>query len=285
MVDNNKEYVLKTYSLLLCSKMIPMSQTRIITLLTDFGLSDVYVGVMKGVIAQVNPTLTVVDLTHEIPPQNIAAGSFCLMSAYPYFPAETVHIAVVDPGVGSHRRAVAIALAQGFLVGPDNGLFSGIINQFPVLKAVELTNAEYWLTSTPSTTFHGRDIFAPVGANLANGVPLEKLGIAINPETLVQLPILKCEEQNSVIVGSIQYIDRFGNLITNIPGNLVESNNWSVKISTFTITGNQTYSDSTLGSLLALVGSHGWVEVAVNNGNAHSQLQINWGGKVEVILH
>jgi S-adenosylmethionine hydrolase len=120
-------------------------------------LSDVYVGVMKGVIAQVNPTLNVVDLTHDIPPQNIEAARFCLMSAYPYFPPGTVHIAVVDPGVGSNRRAIAIQLGDSFLVGPDNGIFSGIIISSDV-TAVELTNPSYWRTREPSTTFHGRDI-------------------------------------------------------------------------------------------------------------------------------
>jgi len=141
-----------------------MAEHRLITLLSDFGLKDVYVGVMKGVIAQINPGLTVVDLTHQIPPQNIAAARFNLMNAYLYFPVGTVHVAVVDPGVGSHRRGIALQIDAGFLVGPDNGLFSGVVHQTGVIAAVELTNAQYWWTPTPSTTFHGRDIFAAVGA-------------------------------------------------------------------------------------------------------------------------
>lgn len=269
---------------LLRSQIIPMSDNRIVTLLTDFGLSDVYVGVMKGVIAQINPTLTVIDLTHEIPPQNIAAARFCLMSAYSYFPAKTVHIAVVDPGVGSSRRAVAIEFASGFLVGPDNGLFSGVLSQNPAISAVEITNCEYWRTPTPSTTFHGRDIFAPAGAYLASRVPLAELGTKINPATLAQLPRFDCTQTNGIVVGSIQYIDRFGNLITNIPANLVESKNWSVEIAGLAIEGKATYSDLPVGSLIALVGSHGWVEIAVTNGNAQAKLQLDLGSSVKVLL-
>ncbi|HBE19368.1 MAG TPA: hypothetical protein DEG17_16930 [Cyanobacteria bacterium UBA11149] len=162
---------------------------QIVTLLSDFGLRDVYVGVMKGVIAQINPLLTVVDITHEIPPQDIVAGRFNLMNAYSYFPKGTVHVAVVDPGVGSDRRAIAVQLESGFLVEPDNGLLSGVLSQNPPVKVVELTNPEYWLAATPSQTFHGRDIFAPVGAHLASGVPIEKLGKIIDVGTLVQLQI------------------------------------------------------------------------------------------------
>lgn len=262
-----------------------MPNSSIITLLSDFGLSDVYVGVMKGVIAQINPTLTVIDLTHEVPPQNIAAARFCLMSAYPYFRDGTVYVAVVDPGVGSNRRAVAIKFDGGFLVGPDNGLFSGVLSQSPPVAAVELTNSEYWRTLTPSTTFHGRDIFAAVGAHLASGVPLEKLGRAIKPETLVQLPIFECTQTDADVVGCIQYVDRFGNLITNVPANLVEEKTWSVEAAGLTILGNKTYSDSPLGSLVALVGSHGWVEIAVNNGNAQSQLQMDLGDSVQILRY
>jgi len=262
-----------------------MNQPRIVTLLTDFGLSDVYVGVMKGVIAQINPTLKVIDLTHEIPPQNLVAARFCLMNAVPYFPKETVHIAVVDPGVGSNRRAVAIEFVNGFLVGPDNGLFSGILSQNSAISVVELTNYQYWRTSLPSTTFHGRDIFAAVGAHLATGVPLEELGIVINPESLVKLPIAECREKEGIVEGCIQYIDRFGNLITNIPGNLVIAKNWTVEIAGVNIPGKITYSDSPIGSLIALVGSHGWVEIAANNGNAQSQLQLNYGDGVKVLLN
>lgn len=266
------------------SESFKMSENRIITLLTDFGLSDVYVGVMKGVIAQINPALTVVDLTHQIPPQNIAAARFNLMNAYPYFPGGTVHIAVVDPGVGSHRRAIALQLDVGFLVGPDNGLFSGVLNQNRVIKAVELTNPNYWRTPTPSTTFHGRDIFVTAGAHLASGVPLEQLGEVIDPKTLVQLTIPERALTVDGVAGCIQYIDHFGNLITNIPAIDVQGKTWSVAVGDQVILSSQTYSDLPLGEVVALIGSHGWVEIAVNGGSARSQLQLDWGDTVQVVL-
>ncbi|GAC1463309.1 MAG: SAM-dependent chlorinase/fluorinase [Chamaesiphon sp.] len=261
------------------------SQKKILTLLSDFGLSDVYVGVMKGAIAQINPTLTVVDLTHQIPPQNIAAGRFCLMNAYPYFPIGTVHVAVVDPGVGSTRRLVAVEFEAGFLVGPDNGLFSGVLSQKQALTAIELTNSQYWGTDKPSTTFHGRDIFAPVGAHLASGVPIEQLGREIDPATLVHLPIPECTQTEFGVTGCIQYVDRFGNLITNIPGNIVQEKTWFANIAGLSLPGDKTYNDKPVGSPIALVGSHGWVEIAINGGNAQYQLQLGWGAKLQVVLN
>ena len=147
--------------------LIPMmqpSKTKAIAVLTDFGLEDGYVGIMKGVMTTINPNIPIIDLTHQIPPQQIWAARFCLMNAYPYFPKDTVFLAVVDPGVGSQRRSVAIKCSQGYLVGPDNGLFSGILAQDLAVKAVSLTNTDYWRVPNVSLTFHGRDIFAPVAA-------------------------------------------------------------------------------------------------------------------------
>ncbi|WP_293142715.1 MULTISPECIES: SAM-dependent chlorinase/fluorinase [unclassified Microcoleus] len=272
-----------------------MSKNRIITLLTDFGLSDVYVGVMKGTIAQINPQLKVIDITHQIPSQNIAAARFCLMTAFAYFPAETVHVAVVDPGVGSKRRAIAIQCANCFLVGPDNGLFSGVLSRESALAkpskriaSVELTNPQYWRTPEPSSTFHGRDIFAAAGAHLANGVPLEELGRAVHPASLVQLEIPNFAVTATGAVGCVQYVDRFGNLITNIPNNSIIGNNWSAIISnssdTIHIASGKTYSDSKPGDLIAIIGSDGWLEIAVNGGSAQSVLQLQVGDKIEIIL-
>ncbi|MBD2356124.1 SAM-dependent chlorinase/fluorinase [Tolypothrix sp. FACHB-123] len=260
-----------------------LPQPGIVTLLSDFGDRDIYVGVMKGAIAQINPNLKVIDLTHQIPPQNIVAARFCLMNAYPYFPTGTVHIAVVDPGVGSSRRAIALQFAGGFLVGPDNGLFSGILSQNIAIAAVELTNCNYWRTPQPSNTFHGRDIFAPVGANLASGVPIQELGTAIDPATLVQLNISECQQTPSGVLGCIQYIDHFGNLVSNIPGSYVQGKNWCVQVGGLTIPGAETYSHVKRGEAIALVESNGWVEIAINNGNAHLQLQLNLQDSLEII--
>ena len=271
-----------------------MSKNRIITLLTDFGLTDVYVGVMKGTIAQINPQLKVIDITHDIPAQNIGAGRFCLMNAYAYFPTETVHIAVVDPGVGSSRRAIAIQCANFYLVGPDNGLFSGVLSRESALAKpskriaiVELTNPQYWRTPQPSRTFHGRDIFAAVGAHLATGVRLEELGRAVRLASLVQLQIPNCAVTATGIEGCVQYCDRFGNLITNIPEHCIKSNNWSVKINhiseTITIPNGKTYSDSKPGDLVAIIGSDGWVEISVNGGSAQSVLKLEFGAIVQLL--
>jgi len=255
---------------------------RLLTLLTDFGLQDAYVGIMKGVIAEINPDVKVVDLTHQIAPQDIAAARFNLMNAVPFFPAGTVHVVVVDPGVGGNRRAIALQTARNVLVGPDNGIFSGVLAQEPILAAVELTNFFYWRTPDPSATFHGRDIFAAVGAHLTRGVPLEELGEAIAPETLVRLPIPPCQQNGNGIIGCIQYIDGFGNLITNIPAQFVMNPAWVLTIGPLTLPHSPTYSAVPLGDWVAIVGSHGWVEVAVNGGNAQQKLGTAVGDPVQL---
>lgn len=261
-----------------------MTTSGLLTLLTDFGLHDTYVGVMKGAIAQIAPTLTVIDLTHQIPPQNILAARFHLMTAYPYFPNGTVHVAVVDPGVGSIRRAIALQLTDGFLVGPDNGIFSGILAQHSVIAAVELTNPDYWRAANLSHTFHGRDIFAPVGAHLATGVSIQALGNSIDPTTLVSHSLPDWTQTDSGIQGYIQSIDHFGNLITTIPARFVQQKSWSVVIEHTVLPGKQTYAEVPSGTLLSLVGSHGWVEIAVNGGSAQARLSLSCGDPIEVIF-
>ncbi len=238
---------------------------------------------MKGVIAQIDPSLRVIDLTHEIPPQDVAAARFNLLNAYPYFPAGTVHVVVVDPGVGSARRAIAVQFLQGFLVGPDNGVFSGVLQQQGAIAAVELTNSAFWATSTPSATFHGRDIFASVGAHLARGLSLADLGQEIDPQTLVKLDIPSCIQTESVITGAIQYIDHFGNLISTIPGDLVQGTHWAVQVGQATVAAGRTYADQPMGALIALVGSHNWVEVAMNGGSAQQALQSQVGDPIQVL--
>jgi hypothetical protein len=261
-----------------------MTPNSLLTLLSDFGWNDIYVGVMKGVIAQINPALTVIDLTHDISPQNITAAQFNLLSAYPFFPIGTVHVAVVDPGVGSLRRAIAIELDDGFLVGPDNGLFTGLLSQKSVNQVVELSNPRYWRVPEPSATFHGRDIFAAAAAHLASGVPIAELGEAIDPQTLIQLMISACTKTAHGFAGRIQHIDRFGNVITNIPGRYVQGRNWSAIVGKRTLPGCRTYSDASPGEPLALIGSHGWVELAIRGGDAHFQLRLNWEDTVQVVV-
>jgi S-adenosyl-L-methionine hydrolase (adenosine-forming) len=244
----------------------------LITLITDFGLTDVYIGVIKGVIAQVNPELSVIDLTHTIPPQNIALASFQLGNAYPYFAANTVHIVVVDPGVGGQRRAIACQTDAGFFVGPDNGVFSSVLQQANTVTAVELNQPQFWRPSTPSATFHGRDIFAPVAAHLATGFPLVAMGTALDPQRLVRLNQLPLQQSDQWLMGTIQAIDYFGNLITNIPASALPPA-WIVKIEEHFIPGGLTYSSVPSGQAISFVGSHGWLEIAVNGGSAQTQFQ------------
>ena len=254
-----------------------MSTLLPIALLTDFGTEDVYVGVMKGVIAQINSALVCLDLTHHIPPQNVALASFQLMNAYPHFPQGTVFVAVVDPGVGSRRRAIALQTPRGYLVGPDNGVFSHILKDQGAIAAVELSNPDYWYMPHPSTTFHGRDIFAPVAAHLASGVSLTDLGSSLARTDLHQLALPDCQVTGPEITGVIQAIDHFGNLITNIPGAHVTQPTWLIQIGDRTIPSGTTYSAVASGKPLGLIGSHGWVEIAVNGGHAQQDLAIKLG--------
>ena len=257
----------------------------LISLLTDFGDRDAYVGIMKGAIATIAPRLKTIDLTHQIPPQNLLAARFALLNAYPYFPAQTVHVAVVDPGVGSNRRGIAIELKTGYLVCPDNGLCSGVLELDKAIAAVELTNPEYWRGKNPSYTFHGRDIFAPVGAHLATGVAIENLGEAIELESIVKSDLPSIEIDRHSITGCIQYIDRFGNLITNIHSSVLEGKSWQIIVKDRVIDSGQTYSDVDLQQAITLIGSHGWVEIAVNGGSAAAQLQLSYKDTVRVKLN
>jgi S-adenosylmethionine hydrolase len=254
----------------------------IITLLTDFGTTDAYGAMMKGAIAGLAPQARVIDLTHEIPPQNITAARFQLMMAYPYFPPGTIHVAVVDPGVGSQRRAIAVALEQGWVVAPDNGLISGLVEHHPIQQAVVLTNPAYWRSPQPSPTFQGRDIFAPVAAHLARGVPLTDLGDAIAPDSLVASPVPPWRDQGAWLEGTIQAIDHFGTGITTIPAHAIAHPPWHGRLGDRDLPSGRTYSDVPWGQALLLAGSHGFVEVAVNGGHAQTQLGFSWGSAVRL---
>src|SRR5215831_1134988 len=182
----------------------------IITLLSDFGLEDGYVAAMKGVIAGIAPDARLVDVTHLVPPQDVAFGRFRLLTVAPFFPPGTVHLAVVDPGVGTARRGVAVESKSGSLfVGPDNGLLTGALEADPPVAAVELKNPSYWRTPDPSPTFHGRDIFSPVAAHLARGAALGSLGPAIAADELMTLQLSSCEIVRDGVQGAVQAMDRF----------------------------------------------------------------------------
>ncbi|HZJ53150.1 MAG TPA: SAM-dependent chlorinase/fluorinase [Myxococcaceae bacterium] len=257
---------------------------RVITLLTDFGLEDGYVAAMKGVIAGIAPEARVVDVTHLVPPQDVPFARFRLLTVAPFFPAGTIHVAVVDPGVGTARRAVAIRCRSGScFVGPDNGLLSGALEADPPLGAVELTEPRFWRTETPSATFHGRDVFAPVAAHLARGVTLEALGAALPPDRLVRLELQGPTPVPGGAEGAVQAADRFGNLISNVPATLLPRDGaWSASIAGRTLPGRRAYGDVPPGEALALVGSHGFVEIAVHRGDARHALGAGVGDPVQV---
>lgn len=251
-----------------------------IALITDFGTQDTYVGVMKGVIASLCAEVQCIDLTHDLPPQDLYAARFALLSAYPYLPPGTIYLVVVDPGVGTERRAIAVQTPQGFLVGPDNGVFSGVLEYEPVLNAVELTNSAYWRVPCPSATFHGRDIFAPASAHLANGLALAQLGRSLAAPSLVRLPLARPSQTGTGWEGVVQYIDRFGNAATTIPASAVGSSPWHLTVGNIILPGAGTYGDVAAGEGLALVGSHGFVEIAVNQGHAQQRYGLAVGDRV-----
>ncbi|MFZ4638886.1 MAG: SAM hydrolase/SAM-dependent halogenase family protein [Nodosilinea sp.] len=254
-----------------------------ITLITDFGLQDVYVGVIKGVIASHSPTTPLIDLTHNILPQDCYGARFQLLTAFPYFPPGTIHLVIVDPGVGSHRRAIAVQLARAYLVGPDNGVFSGVCDRYPVLQAVELDRPTYWRTPTPSPTFHGRDIFAPAAAHLTAGIPLTALGTPISPDSLKRLELPPCHNIASGMEGCIQAIDHFGNAITTLSADSLDSRSWHIRIGSTAIPGVTTYSSVPEKMPLALAGSHGWIEIAVNQGRAEADLGLEIGQAIQLV--
>lgn len=255
-----------------------MTRRLVIALLTDFGLDDPYVGIMKGVIAGIAPEANVIDITHGVPPQDVRTGALFLEQASRYFPEGTVFVAVVDPGVGSARAPLALEARGQLFVGPDNGLLSWVR---PRGRAVVLQTANY-LGQTISQTFHGRDIFAPAAAHLANGVPLEHLGPS--KSDLVDLPWPEPRSEGGGLAGAVIAIDRFGNLITNITARDWDAvHDHQLIAGAFTALELRTsYAEVPAGSPLAIVGSYGFVEIAVNGGSAHQVLGLAAGDEVLV---
>ncbi|MCX6028656.1 MAG: SAM-dependent chlorinase/fluorinase [Chloroflexi bacterium] len=251
----------------------------IITLTTDFGLTDSYVGAMKGVILGLCPDARLVDLSHDIAAQNVTQAAYVLAAAAPYFPAGTIHLAVVDPGVGGERWPLVVQTGRALCVGPDNGLFSPFLTE-PGACAWALDRPEFWLPQV-SRTFHGRDIFAPVAAHLARGVLPGQMGQLISDPVLLPLtePV---RHPDGHVTGQVIYADRFGNLITNVPAAWVAAGRWRVEIAGQQIAGiRAAYADAQRGELLALVSSGGTVEVAVREGSAAARLGVGVGAAVD----
>jgi S-adenosyl-L-methionine hydrolase (adenosine-forming) len=249
----------------------------IVSLLTDFGLADTYVGQMKAAILRVAPGATLVDLTHAVAPQDVFGGALQLWATVEVFPAGSVHLAVVDPGVGSERRAIGALSGRGdFFVGPDNGLLVPALERLGgCVCAVELTEAAYWRVDTPSATFHGRDIFGPVAGHLAAGVPLQRLGHPIEPWRAFELNLAEGLD------GEVIHIDSYGNLITNIRAVHLPPR-FRVGLGTLEIEGQPTYAAVEQGATLALVGSAGLLEISVRDGSAAARTGAQRGTPVSV---
>jgi S-adenosyl-L-methionine hydrolase (adenosine-forming) len=255
---------------------------KIVTLTTDFGLRDPYVAAMKAAILGISPGVVIVDITHDVEKFNLRAGAFVLGSATPYFPEGTVHVAVVDPSIGTQRRPIAIETKHGFFVGPDNGLLILPAEAQGIKHIYELTSRRFMLSHV-SSTFHGRDIFAPVAAHLANGTAIEEFGPQLT--NVVKPEFAKVVKGKNSLIGEVLHIDDFGNIISNIhakdmaefgEGNLLielSSQKFQVKLS-------RAYADSKLQEPLALVGSHNYLEIALNQGNAANKFKSKAGDKI-----
>ncbi len=243
-----------------------------ITLLTDFGLRDAYVAAMKGVILTRCADARLVDVTHEIAPGDIAAAAYVLRQAAPYFPKGSVHLVVVDPGVGSKRRGIACEAGGQRFVAPDNGVLAAVLKLYPPTRVHRLSNAELW-RAEPSAVFHGRDVFGPVAAHLAAGGSFESVGEALDPAQLEQRAWPEPRREGDAWRGEVIYIDRFGNLVTNLPLDGALPAVGEVQIGTRRVPWVRTYSDVPEGTLLALRGSSNLLEIACNRGSAAERLQ------------
>ena len=267
----------------------------LIVLLSDFGESDIYSGVVKGVISSICSNAHIVDLTHNILPQNIKQAAFLLKNTLQYFAPETIFVCIVDPGVGSERKSIILKTSDKYFVGPDNGLLSYIISD-KGCEIYELSNSDYFLNDV-SYTFHGRDVFSPAAAHLANGTDIQKLGKQIKLKDIVTIPPpLFQKEALHTWLGEVIYYDSFGNIITsldakeigasfeNIQDDKIITEGWRFEIAEHIIKGlKKTYSCAKAGELLAYIGSFGYIEIALRNGNAAQTLNIKSGDKIRAI--
>jgi len=261
----------------------------VIALLTDFGVRDHYVGVMKGVILGICSDVTLVDISHDVPPYDVFAGALELAASYHYFPAGTIFLVVVDPGVGSARRGIAADTGDYTFVAPDNGVLSLVEDEHPSARAVVLSERRY-ARPTISRTFEGRDRFAPAAAWLASGVDLGALGPAAGPLHRLALPKPAIEAESGTVLGQVLRVDRFGNLITNIDRRLFDATgSHGGRALEIHVGGHQvhavvsTYADAPSGEICALFGSTDHLEIAANGASAAALLDLGRGASVRVV--
>lgn len=275
--------------------------SSIITLISDFGLDDAYVAIMKGVILSINSEASIVDITHSVDPQNITQGAFILNVAYRYFPKQSIHMAIVDPGVGSERRGIILKTPSSMFVAPNNGILSYIINELSLnenslsqypggieevklekgLEAVAITDPRFWRHPV-SPTFHGRDIFAPVAAGLSLGISPYEFGEKITSIYVLPTPKPSLDPQDNLL-GRVLYIDHFGNLITNIKSTDLPKGNILVEVAGQIIQGVISYYKQEQ-RLMAIIGSSGYLEISLRDGSARDFLAAEVGDEVKVML-
>ena len=275
--------------------------SSIITLTTDFGYDDAYVAAVKGAILSINPGANVIDISHSIKPQNILQAAFILSVAYRYFPKQTIHMAIVDPGVGSERQGIILKTPSALFVAPDNGILSYIIDDlFSVesrslteqthglqeivfkkgLEAAAITDPRFWRQPV-SPTFHGRDIFAPVAAGLSLGISPYEFGEKINSLHVLSIPKPSLDPEGN-LVGQVLHVDRFGNLITNIKSNDLPGKDVMIEVAGYCIQGISDYYAQNKG-VMAIVGSSGYLEVSLRDGSACDFLGVAVGDEIKVI--
>ena len=264
----------------------------IITLLTDFGTKDAYVGMMKGVILSVNPDAKIVDISHEVDPQDIVQATYLIQSSYLYFPKNTVHLIVVDPDVGSQRKIIAVKADGHIFLAPDNGVLALVLQYAAIEMIVQVDNPDFMLEPI-SHTFHGRDIFAPVAAYLSKGTNITEIGSIITPEDLIVFTISEPQStSNGNLSGAFITIDRFGNLVTNIGEEALTRNfpGVSKELLILEINGRLIYGVSDYYSSvpknagLALIGSGGYLEISVNCGNAQVFYDVKKGDQINIFV-
>lgn len=256
---------------------------RVITLLTDFGNADPFVGIMKGVILGINPRVQVVDLCHGVSPQDILEAAFLLHCSYRYFPKSTIHLVVVDPGVGGKRRPLLAEGKHGYYIAPDNGVLSYLFATGEIRRVLEITAGAYFLHPV-SQTFHGRDVFAPVAAHLSRGRAIDRFGRVTTSYRHLELPSAS-KKEGGVVTGSILHVDRFGNLVTNIAkhdlSGLQPEKGITVSIKGKKIHGLvQSYESRRRGELGAILGSAGFLEIFSNHWSAANVLNVGRGAAV-----
>lgn len=262
----------------------PAREPATLLFLTDFGVRDGAVPLCKGVMWSIEPRLRVVDVTHQIPPYDIETAAEVLEQTLPFYPAGTVTVAVVDPGVGSERKPIAVLTKKGhLLVGPDNGIFTLVIDAEGLDRAVELRERRYFRPGEKSFTFHGRDVFSPVGAHLAQGTPIDSLGPAVVP---IRLPVVPAQITNGIVSGTVRYIeDPYGNVVTNIPAALLDSaalhvgDSLAVRIGarSLHLPWRATFSDVPDGRPLAVMHSRGLMSFSINQGDFATRYGVRRG--------